>query len=186
LEKLEKTAKTAGKRLEKLYQQGLEYGSADLDPYLVPYLGPLLERNWKLVEQDIEKSQMSHGFDVYDCTLMPPQAQLVKDCGFMVFKFRYPVEEDDTAVKFIIELLLRQSASEIFQKDIGVKDIRVSQATITIFNRNYPSLKMEFLFSPQAGFQELTKSAIIPFNDQIFFLWGEEIGIVEEMASNIF
>jgi DNA-binding MarR family transcriptional regulator len=183
---LEKIEKSTGKRLEKLFHQGVEYGLGDLDPFLVPYLSPLLEKGWKLVEQDIEKSQMSHGFDVYDCTLMPPQAQLVKDCGFMVFKFQYTVETDETTVNFITDLLLRRGAGEIFQKDIGVKDIHISRSIVEIFNNKYTSLKMEFLFSPQAGYQELTKSAIIPIGNQIFFLWGEDQQIVEEMASAIF
>ncbi|HME54175.1 MAG TPA: hypothetical protein VKM55_18260 [Candidatus Lokiarchaeia archaeon] len=186
LEDLENLEETTGKRLEDLYQQGIEYGPDDLDPFLVPYLSQLLETGWKLAEQDIEKSKMAHGFDAFDCTLMPPDARFVKDCGFMAFVFHHVVEDDVTTIKFIIEMLLRRGAGEIFKKDIGVKDIHISETTTVLFNRSYPSLKMEFLFSPQAMFQEMTRSAIIPVNDKIFFLWGEDERIVEQMARAIF
>lgn len=186
LDELENIEKTVGERLEDLYQQSIEYGPEDIDPFLTPYLSPLLETGWKLVEQEIEKSKMGHGFDAYDCTLIPPNAQLIKDCGFMAFDFHHVVEGDAITINFIIDMLLRRGAGEIFQKDIGVKDVHISETTIVLFNRTYPSLKMEFLFSPHAGFQELTRSAIIPIYSKIFFLWGEDIPIVEEMARTIF
>jgi len=186
LEELEKLAQTQGKRLEQLYQRGIEYGPDDLDPFLGPYLKPLLETGWRLIEQDIEKSKISHGFDVYDCTLIPPNAQFIKDSGFIAFSFHHVVDGDNTTINFIIDLLVRRGASEIFQKDIGVKDVRVSKTIIELFNHNYPSLKMEFLFSPHGDFQELSKSAILPINDKIFFLWGEDLRIVSEIAGIIF
>src|SRR5271157_477095 len=137
---LEKLEKTASKQLERMFQQSIEYGQEDLDPFLAPFLGPLLEQGWKLVEQVVELSKISHGFDGYDCTLLPPKAQLIKDCGFLVFKFNYPVESDETTINFITDLLLRRSTGEILQKDIGVKDVRISKTTISFFDRTYPSL----------------------------------------------
>jgi DNA-binding MarR family transcriptional regulator len=183
---LENMREQLGARLEQIFSESIVYGPADLDPFLQPYLLPLLKKGWKLMEQDVERAQSVFSFEVYDCTLLPPNTQLIKDSGFIVMQFDHVIEGDQITLKFVNDLLKRYGREEILEKKIGAKDVTISSSEIEFFGKKFPSLKMEFLFESHRGYEESTCSVIIPIQSRIFYLWAENRSIVQEMVEAIF
>ncbi len=173
-------------KLESVYLESMEYSFKDIDEFLQPYFKPLMDKGWKVIEHTIEKSRMNYMFDIYDCALLIPNAKFVKDCGFIIIKFDHIVEKDIDTLNFIINLLKRIGKEQVLNKDIGVKDLKISDSKIEFYDNMYHSFKTEFLWENTKDFQELTKSVILPIGDKIFFLWAETYEFVKEMVYAIF
>jgi DNA-binding MarR family transcriptional regulator len=183
---LENVREQLGTRLEQIFSKSVVYGPDDLDSFLQPYLLPLLENGWKLMEQDVESTQSVFAFKIYACTLLPPNTQLIKDSGFIALQFDHTIEEDQVTLNFVNDLLKRHGREEILEKRIGAKDVRISSSEIEFFGKTFPSLKMEFLFDSKKEYQELTCSVVISIHSRMFYLWAESYPIVEEMVKAIF
>jgi DNA-binding MarR family transcriptional regulator len=183
---LENMQEQVGERLEQIFSKSIVYGPDDLDSFLQPYLLPLLEKGWKLVEQDVEKTQSIFAFEIYDCTLLPPNTQFIKDCGFIALQFDHSIEEDQITLTFVNDLLKRHGREEILGKGIGAKDVKISSSEIELFGKTFPSLKMEFLLDSHKGYQELTCSVVLPIHSRMFYLWAESRPIVQEMVEAVF
>lgn len=173
-------------KLEKIFQMSVVYPIEEVNEFLKPYLKPLIEKGWKIISQIIEKSEINFGFEAYDCILLSPDAKIIKDSGFIAFKFDYEIENDNNSIDFIINLLRRKGKEEIINKGIGVKDVKLTDSKIKIFGKIFPSFKIEFLFNQNNEYQELTKSIILPIKKKIFFIWTETHEILKEIVEVVF
>ncbi len=186
INELEKIRVDLVDKLERLYLKSMEYSIDNIDDFVKPYFKFLMENGWKVIEQKIEKSKFNYIFEVYDCTLIPPNSKYIKDCGFLVFKFDYVVEKDQNILNFVIDLLKRIGKEQILNKDIGVKNVKISDSEIKFYNKKYTSFKIEFLWPKVKEYQEFTKSVVLPIKEKIFYLWAETYEVVKEMVDVIF
>jgi len=186
VKEIEKMRLNFADKLESVFLKNMEYSFEDIDDFLKLYFEPLIVKGWKVIEQLVEKSKINYMFEIYDCTLIVPKAKYIKDCGFLVVKFDYIIENDKNTLNFIINLLKKVGKEQVLTKDIGVKDVKISDSQIEFYNKKYHSFKTKFLWLNTDEYQELTKSVVLPINSKIFFLWAETYEIVKEMVDVIF
>ena len=183
---IEETKVNLADKLESVYLKSMEYEFEDIDDFIQPYFKPLMKKGWKVIEQIVEKSKINYMFEIYDCTLIIPDAKYVKDSGFLVVKFDYIVENDKNTLNFIIDLLKKVGKEQVLNKGIGVKDVKIYDSQIEFYNKKFPSFKTEFLWPDAKEYQELTKSVVLPIKNKIYFLWAETYEFVKEMVDVIF
>ena len=185
LVKLKEVKESVIDRLEALFLQNMEFSFELVDNYVKPFLNPLIERGWKVLEYIAEKSTITHGFEAYDCTLLNPNAKIVKDAGFMIFKYEHEVEKDDNTLNYMYSLLKRKGREEILNKGIGVKELKLNESEIKIKGKKYKGFIPEFKFEDSNGWIQMTEMVMIPQNDKIFSLWAETHEHILEMVQGI-
>jgi len=173
-------------KLEDVFLKSMEYSFEDIDDFLKPYFEPLIEKGWKVIEHVVERSKRNYMFEIYDCTLLVPNAKYVKDCGFIVIEFDNIIENDKNTLNFINGLLKKVGKEQVLTKGIGVVDVKIEDSQIEFYDNVYRSFKTEFLWPNSDEYQELTKSVVLPIKNKIFFLWAETYEIVKEMVDVIF
>ncbi len=183
---LEKIKSDVIDKLEMIYLESLEFSINEIDDLLKPYLMPLIEKGWKVIEHLVEKSQISHEFEAYDTTLLVPDAKIVKDAGFMVFKYNRDVEDDINTLKYMFDMLSRKGKEEVLDKGIGVVDVKLIESDIEIKGKKFRGHLPKFKFEHSDEYVQLTETVMIPIKDKIFFLWAENHNIILKLASAIF
>jgi sugar-specific transcriptional regulator TrmB len=186
LEKLKETNSKVIGKLEKLYLKELEFSLEEIDDFLKPYLRPLYEKGWKVIEHAVEKSQITFAFDAYDTTLLVPKAKIVKDAGFMIFKYDRNIEDDENTLNYMFDLLSRKGQEEILQKGIGITDMKLIEQDFEINGKKYRGHKPHFKFGDSKDYIQLTETVMIPIRNKIFFLWAENHDLILEMVDVIF
>jgi predicted transcriptional regulator len=186
LELLEKTKESTIEKLETIYLESVEYSISEIDEVLKPYLIPLIEKGWKVIEHLVERSQITFGFEAYDTTLIVPDAKIVKDAGFMVFKFDREVEKDTNTLNYMFDMLSRKGKEEILGKGIGVVNVQLSEDDIEINGKKYKGHLPKFKFEHSDKFTQLTETVMIPIKNKLFFMWAENHDFVLEMAEVVF
>jgi predicted DNA-binding transcriptional regulator len=186
LETLEKIKLDIIDKLETVYLESVEFSINEIDDFLKPYLRPLLEKGWKVIEHLVEKSQITHGFEAYDATLLVPDAKIVKDAGFMVFKYKREVEDDVNTLNYMFDMLSRKGKEEVLNKGIGVVDIKLKETKVEIKGEEFKGHLPDFKFEHTEGYTQLTETVMIPVKDKIFFMWAENHTLILEMANAIF
>ncbi|MFX1566836.1 MAG: helix-turn-helix domain-containing protein [Promethearchaeota archaeon] len=186
LEKLDKIKKEVINQLETIYLESLEFSLDEIDDFLKPYLAPLYDKGWKVIEHLVEKSKITYGFEAYDTTLLVPAAKLVKDAGFIVTKYNRDVENDVNILNYMYDMLSRKGKEEILDKGIGVVDVKLIESDIELKGKKFKGHLPKFKFEHTNEFVQLTESVMIPIKDKIFFLWAENHNIIEELANVIF
>lgn len=181
LKELEELSLMYSDTFQKLYQEGIKFSLENLDPFIIPYLKPLLEKGWKIKSQIVEKTSEFFDFDIYDYDLEVPNARLIDESGFHIFVFGDDIEKNFNVQKFLTEQLKRKTKAEIVNKS-GLKDIKIKDGFITLFKKNFPSIIVEVKFPGTKTYQEVSKTAILPIKNKIFGIWAESLGILEEMA----
>ena len=186
LEILEKVESDIINNLEDIYLESIEFSIDEIDDFLKPYLKPLYENGWKVIEHLVEKSQITHGFEAYDITLLIPDAKVVKDAGFMIFKYNQEIENDKNTLNYMFNMLSRKGKEEILNKGIGVVEVELNEKKIELKGKKYRGHQPKFKFEHQEDFFELTETVMIPIKNKIFFLWAENHEMIVKMAETIF
>lgn len=92
LKKFEKKAPIFTERLQIMYEREEEYVIDDIDPFIQPYIQPLLKKNWKVSNQIVEKRLNIFGYDVYDYHIDPPYMGPLRGYGgFHIYVFDHVV-----------------------------------------------------------------------------------------------
>ena len=182
LSELEKLKESVIDRLENIFFQSMEYPFEMVDDYIKPFLKPLIKNGWKILEYIVEKSSITHDFEAYDCTLLNPNSKLVKDAGFMVFKYNFEVEKDKDTLNYMYGLLKRKGKEEILNKGIGVIDLKLNEVEISIKGKKYRGYAPEFKFKHSDKWEKMTEMVIIPKNDIVFSIWAENHEHIIEMT----
>ena len=183
---LEKIKTDVIDKLETVYLESFEFSINEIDEFLKPYLKPLYEKGWKVIEHLVEKSQITDGFEAYDTTLLAPDAKIVKDAGFMVFKYNRDVENDINTLNYMFDMLSRKGKEEVLNKGIGVVDIKLIENDIEIYGKKFKGHLPKFKFEHTDNYVQLTETVMIPFRNKIFFMWAENHSFILEMADAIF
>lgn len=186
IEILEKIKMDTIDKLETIYLESVEFSINEIEDFLKPYLKPLYERGWKVIEHVVEKSQITDGFEAYDTTLLAPDAKIVKDAGFMVFKYNRDVENDMNTLNYMFDMLSRKGKEEVLNKGIGVVDIELKESKIEIKGKEFRGHLPKFKFEHTDQYSQLTETVMIPIKDKIFFIWAENHTLIMEMADAIF
>jgi sugar-specific transcriptional regulator TrmB len=186
LEQLENLSVSVFDKLETIYLESIEFSFKEIDSFLKPYLKSLYEKGWKVIEHIVEKSQITYDFEAYDVTLLVPKAKIVKDAGFMVFKYNRDVDNDSNTLNYMFDILSRKGKEEVLSKGIGVVDIKLIEKKIEINGRKYKGHLPEFKFENSHEYNQLTETVMIPLKNKIFFLWAENHKYILEMAEAIF
>ncbi len=172
-------------KLETMYLESVEFSVNEIDDFLKPYLNPLYEKGWKVIEHIVEKFQISHEFEAYDTTLLIPDAKFVKDAGFMVFKYNRDVENDENTLNYMFDMLSRKGKEEILNKGIGVVDVKLIESKIEIKGKKFKGHLPKFKFENTDKYIQMTETVMIPIRNKIFFLWAENHKFILEMAIGI-
>ncbi|TXT66176.1 MAG: putative Sugar-specific transcriptional regulator TrmB [Promethearchaeota archaeon] len=183
---LEDISDRIGLKLQELYLKSMEFSQGEIDDYLKPYISPLIKKGWKVIAHVVEKSQITYGFEAYDCLLYNPNAKMVNDAGFMIFKYDFNVENDEETLKYMYKMLKMKAEEEIMNKELGITDIKLIEAEISLNNKKYQGFRPQFKFKDKEAFIELTEMVILPIKDKIFSLWAESHDYIEEMAQVVF
>ncbi|MFX0070675.1 MAG: helix-turn-helix domain-containing protein [Candidatus Hermodarchaeota archaeon] len=194
-------------QLQFVYQNGIIYEYKDLDPFIQPYIKPLLDMGWKIVSYYKKREMPAFNYLVYDCMLLAPNAKIIKVNSFHIFVFDYNIQEDKNALRFFINGI-KKITKEIVLTNTDLKDVELLEDEIIVFGNRYPSIKINI--NPQdlkllgdyflglleevkensenesEEFNDVFKSVILPLKNKIFFLWAESIEFLEEMAASIF
>lgn len=186
LEMLEKIELDVIDKLETMYLESIEFSISEIDDFLKPYLNPLYEKGWKVIEHIVEKSQITHDFEAYDTTLLVSNAKFVKDAGFMVFRYNRDVEYDENTLNYMFDMLSRKGKEEVLNKGIGVVDIKLIESEIEIKGKKFKGHLPKFKFEHNDGYIQITETVMIPIKDKIFFMWAENHKFILEMANAIF
>jgi len=186
LKQLETLKKSVIDRLETLFLQSQDFSFELVDDYMKPFLNPLIEKGWKILEYVSEKSSITYGFEAYDCTLLNPNAKFVKDAGFMIFKYDYEVEKDENTLNYMYGLLKRKGKEEVLNKGIGVIDLKLHEVDIDIKGTKYKGFIPEFKFEHSEGWMKMTEMVMIPQKEKIFSLWAEDHEHILEMTQGIY
>ena len=92
LKKFEEKAPIFTERLQNMYETEEEYTIENIDPFIQPYLKPLLEKNWKVSNQVVEKRATAYGYELYDYHVDPPYMGPLKGySGFHIYVFDHIV-----------------------------------------------------------------------------------------------
>ena len=172
-------------KLETIYLESIEFSLNEIDDFLKPYLNSLYEKGWKVIEHIVEKFQITHEFEAYDTTLLIPDAKIVKDAGFMVFKYNRDVENDENTLNYMFDLLSRKGKEEVLNKGIGVEDIELIETIIEIKGKKFRGHTPKFKFEHTDKYIQMTETVMIPIKNKIFFLWAENHKFILEMADGI-
>jgi len=186
LEMLEKIELDVIDKLETMYLESIEFSISEIDDFLKPYLNPLYEKGWKVIEHIVEKSQITHEFEAYDTTLLVSNAKFVKDAGFMVFRYNRDVEYDENTLNYMFDMLSRKGKEEVLNKGIGVVDIKLIESEIEIKGKKFKGHLPKFKFEHNDEYIQITETVMIPIKDKIFFMWAENHKFILEMANAIF
>ena len=173
-------------KLETMYLESIEFSFNEIDDFLKPYLNPLYKKGWKVIEHIVEKFQITHDFEAYDTTLLVPDAKIVKDAGFMVFKYNRDVENDENTLNYMFDMLSRKGKEEVLDKGIGVVEVKLIESEIEINSKKFRGHLPKFKFEHTEEYVQLTETVMIPIKDKIFFLWAENHVIILELANVIF
>ncbi len=185
LKLLEKIKLDVIEKLETIYLESIEFSLNEIDDFLKPYLNSLYEKGWKVIEHIVEKFQITHEFEAYDTTLLIPDAKIVKDAGFMVFKYNRDVENDENTLNYMFDLLSRKGKEEVLNKGIGVEDIELIESIIEIKGKKFRGHTPKFKFEDTDKYIQMTETVMIPIKNKIFFLWAENHKFILEMADGI-
>ncbi|MFW9989338.1 MAG: helix-turn-helix domain-containing protein [Candidatus Odinarchaeota archaeon] len=186
LELLEKIKLEVIEKLETIYLESLEFSLKEIDNFLKPYLKPLYEEGWKVLEHIVEKSQITNGFEAYDISLLVSDAKIVKDAGFMVFRYNRDVEKDKNTLNYMFDMLSRKGKEEILNKGLGVVDVKLIITSFEIKGRKFKGHLPEFKFENSNKYVQLTETIMIPIKNKIFFLWAENHEFILKMIDAIF
>ena len=185
LKLLEKIKLDVIDRLETIYLESIEFSLNEIDDFLKPYLNSLYEKGWKVIEHIVEKFQITHEFEAYDTTLLIPDAKIVKDAGFMVFKYNRDVENDENTLNYMFDMLSRKGKEEVLNKGIGVEDIELNETIIEIKGKRFRGHTPKFKFEHTDKYIQMTETVMIPIKNKIFFIWAENHKFILEMAEGI-
>ncbi len=185
LKLLEKIKLDVIDRLETIYLESIEFSLNEIDDFLKPYLNSLYEKGWKVIEHIVEKFQITHEFEAYDTTLLIPDAKIVKDAGFMVFKYNRDVENDENTLNYMFDMLSRKGKEEVLNKGIGVEDLELNETIIEIKGKRFRGHTPKFKFEHTDKYIQMTETVMIPIKNKIFFIWAENHKFILEMAEGI-
>lgn len=192
--------------LDVIYQNGMEYSIDELDPEIQVYLKPLVEKGWKIKSYLVKKDVPPFDYDVYDCMLYSPDAKVMLENSFHLFRFKHEIENDKNTLELFIHAL-KMKTEEIIGYYSDLSDYYFEESKLTFFGRNLPALvlkvKVEDIlnseyFSGQnemlntfrslksTDYVEIWKSITFPIKKDIYFLWAESYKILQEMVETIF
>lgn len=192
--------KNRSKPLQKIYIEGVQITLNEVNLSLKPYFEPLINVGWKIASYNERKESTIIEYEVFDCILNSPNAILLKDCSFHVFKFDYDISADNSALDFFSKGLKRKT-KEMRSYFFDIKQFQLVDDKITLFGNKYDCFRM-FLktkdlensdYFPELSEEmlreknfEAGKAVIIPIKERIFYLWAENDHILEEMVRPIF
>lgn len=192
--------KNHSKSLQTIYKKGIEVNLDEIDSKLKDYFKPLVDNGWR-IQSYIERKELTmFNYQVYDCLLHAPHAKILKDCSFHLFIFDYNIEKDKNALEFFKQGLKRRT-KEMKSYFFDIKQFKLSDDILNIFEKQLHCFKMlvkikdlenseyfteilkEFKDNNRKNhYYEIGKALIIPFGNNLFYLWAESDEILKEMA----
>jgi len=119
-----------------IYQEGMEYVLEELDELIQPYLGPLVEKGWRITSYLIKKEIPLFEYTVYDCMLKSPHAKYLKESSFHLFLFDDNIEKDTTSLQFFIKGL-KNKTHEIVSYFNDIKEYKLEEKKMEFYNKTY-------------------------------------------------
>ncbi|MBD3254062.1 MAG: hypothetical protein GF383_03175 [Candidatus Lokiarchaeota archaeon] len=199
--KLISIKKKYSKTLRKIFDKGVEVELNEVESHLQNYLEPLLRKGWKIKSYVKREVLEMFNYTVYDCMLLAPHAQYLKDCSFHLFVFNYNIENDVNALSFFSKGLKRKT-EEMKSYFFDIKQFKLEEGKVYFNGKNHLSFTMkvkiedlidsdyfdvieedirEKIKDDNNQYYEVGKALIIPQEEKIFYLWGETVEILKEM-----
>ncbi|MFX1376411.1 MAG: helix-turn-helix domain-containing protein [Promethearchaeota archaeon] len=202
IDHLQKFKETSAKSLQTIFQDGIEINIDEIDPILKDYFKPLINSGWKIHSYIKRKEIPMFDYEVYDCMLYAPHANILKDCSFHLFIFGYDIQNEKNALEFFSQGLKRKT-KEMKSYFFDIKQIQLLDEKVEFFNNTFPSYKMQIktndlknskYFSEELkedidvkkkDYFEIGKAVIIPIKNKLFYLWAESNQILSEIIEPI-
>ena len=160
-----------------MYSSGLEYAIEDVDPFIRPYLKPLLNSGWKISSYYLKEEVPVFGYSifetmlnppnytVYDIMLNPPKFKYLQENSFHLFKFNFIIEQDENAFKFFISSLKKQT-KEIISYFSEIKDYIYEEQPIIIYGKEFIGLNLQVKKGDLGNIFENIKNKIRDYWDE--------------------
>ena len=202
LNHLQEFKKINAKSLQTIFQEGIEITLDEIDPILRDYFKPLIMSGWKIHSYVKRKDIPMFDYEVYDCMLYAPHANILRDCSFHLFTFGYDIQNDKNALEFFSQSLKRKT-KEMKSYFFDIKQIQLLDEKVEFFNNTFPSYKMQIKISDlknskyfseelkedinvnKSLFFEIGKAVIMPIKNKLFYLWAESNQILSEIIEPI-
>ena len=121
--KFEEKAPIFTERLQNTYEREEEYTIDDIDPFIQPYIRPLLEQKWNISNQIVEKRAKTFGYELFDYHVNPPSMGPLRGYGgFHIYVFDHIVATS-TKVKKDLELDITKSLDIELREDLLKKPL---------------------------------------------------------------
>lgn len=159
--------------LQYIYDRGLELSQEELDPFILPYIQPLLNEDWKIKTQKIE-----HGINVfgaekyYEYHIQPPKnlKEKIQMLGLLISIYETEIESDEVTLKFFLKQI-KKTIKEIHQEDFD--NIQIKTDEIEAFGNKFISLDIRAKEKKSNDYLDFGSTAILPIENKIFFIWEE-------------
>lgn len=204
IKKLLEIKKTHSNSLQTIFKKGVEISLDEIDANLIPYFQPLLNSGWTLQSYIERKEVTMFNYQVYDCILNAPHANILKDCSFHLFVFDYNIEKDKDALRFFTQGLKRKT-KEMKSYFYDIKQFQLIDDTMSLFDKQVHCFEMQIKIKDlekskyfakilkqfkdeerKNQYYKIGKAIILPLKEKIFYLWAESDKIIKEMVAPIF
>ncbi len=164
-----------GDLLDKLYQGPKKMTLENIHPIGQKYLKPLIEKEWKITSEVIERSD-SMGRITFDYELKGKG--FPKDSGLIIFQYDRDIEEDGYLIQSVLSMLKSKSDYEIRKDKIpGFEDLKLEDTTFGNYNGFLVYIKLKF----KRKWWLVGKEVVIPLKNQIFLIHGNKENFQELM-----
>ena len=128
------------KSLQNIFQEGIEITLDQIDPIIRKYFKPLIMSGWKIHSYVKRNNIPMFNYEVYDCMLYAPHANILKDCSFHLFTFGYDIQSDKNALEFFTQTLKRKT-KEIKSYFFDIKQIQLLDEKVEFLTIRFQALK---------------------------------------------
>jgi Fe2+ or Zn2+ uptake regulation protein len=159
--------------LQNIYESGLELSYEELDPFILPYIQPLLNDDWKIKAQKINKGVNVFGGDIYyEYYIYPPNnlKEKVPMIGLVISIYDSEIDTDNITLLFFLKQI-KKIIIELHQEDFD--DIEIVDRKIDLLGKRIISLDIRAREKKSKILHNFGSTALLPVKNKIFFLWEE-------------
>ncbi len=174
-EELQKIKTNFLEKIQKIYTRGLELSYDDLDPFILPYFEPLMEKGWKIKTQKISTGiNIFGGEQYYEYHTQPPNniEKGIDSVGLIINIYDSDIENDDITLKFVIKQI-KKSIKHLHKGDFN--NFSLLDNEIELFGNKFLSIIIEAREKESKTYLKFGKTAILPFKNKLIFIWEELI-----------
>jgi predicted transcriptional regulator len=159
--------------LNNIFENVKEILEDNLDPFITPYFTQLITREWKVIDQKINKGlNLLGGESMYEYRLTPPleYQHFLKLMGLIACVYDTKVNLEPGVIKFVIgqiKNIIKDTHAPDFDKLI-ITEITSKLEGIDVFSLNIVGQEKKLKKTFEFG-----ETLIIPIKNKIFFIWEE-------------